>query len=132
MNCVSAPPTTPPFGGFSFNETVNVREMMEGLVISSPEINPLKNTLSPELYSVSPPLMDFEDELVWFDLTAPSYHQPAYDVSNDVGFRAKRLIEQAFTQALTLHDQQFLLDELKKDPNLVYQIGLTPMKVNIL
>lgn len=129
MNCAAAGTgmvgiqSNPPGG----HPETQVREMMEGLTLT--DVSPLNNSLMPQMYSVAPPLMNFEDELVWFDLTVPSYHKPMFDSTNDIGAQAKRLIERALTQALSLPDQQLLLDELKRDPNLVYQIGLTPAKL---
>lgn len=105
-----------------------IKELMEGLALSS--ISPLKNTFAPQFMSVAPPLLPFEDELAWFDLTNRAYHMPEYDASNSIGVEAKKLIIQAFKQALNLGQQFVLLEELNKDPNLVYQIGLTPAKVN--
>lgn len=104
-----------------------IKELMEGLALSS--ISPLKNTFAPQFMSVAPPLLPFEDELAWFDLTNRAYHMPEYDASNSIGVEAKKLIIQAFKQALNLGQQFVLLEELNKDPNLVYQIGLTPAKL---
>ncbi|XP_017494474.1 PREDICTED: CCR4-NOT transcription complex subunit 11 isoform X2 [Rhagoletis zephyria] len=58
-----------------------------------------KQIISPEILSLAPPLMDFEDELIWFD------------------------------NPLTPHEQKTLLEEVSKHRNFVYQIGLTPSKL---
>ncbi|XP_055374296.1 CCR4-NOT transcription complex subunit 11 [Condylostylus longicornis] len=121
MNVVQAPQNNQ-----TTSET-SITDLMQNLCLSS--TSPLRNTFAPQFMSVAPPLLSFEDELVWFDLTNRAYHKPILDTSNDVGTQAKRLIHQAFTQALSLIDQQSLLEELKKDPDMVYQIGLTPEKL---
>lgn len=45
---------------------------------------------------------------------------------------AKRILSQAFTEALGIQDRQTLLNELEKDPNIVNNIGLTPAKLPLL
>lgn len=45
---------------------------------------------------------------------------------------AKRILNQAFTEALNIQDRQFLLMELDKDPEIVNIIGLTPAKLPLL
>lgn len=45
---------------------------------------------------------------------------------------AKRILEQAFGEALSIHDRQILLNELEKDPNIVNNIGLMPSKLPLL
>lgn len=122
MNVIPAP-TTP------YNDSTSIRNLMEGL-LESP-ISPLNNCFGPKFLTVAPPILPFDDELVWFNFSNRKFHKVQYNCSNNVGVQAKRLIDQAFNQALSLPDQQLLLDELKKDPNLVYQIGLTPDKVRI-
>lgn len=45
---------------------------------------------------------------------------------------AKRILLQAFTEALGIQDRQTLLSELEKDPDVVNNIGLTPAKLPLL
>lgn len=111
-----------------------IKDLMEGLTRSD---TPLKNVISPEFITVPPPLCTVEDELVWLDLTNSAWHKPIYDTSISPGTQtnvnvsqeAKRLITQAFKEALNIQDRQTLLNELEKDPNIVNHIGLTPAKL---
>lgn len=45
---------------------------------------------------------------------------------------AKRILAQAFDDALNIQDRQVLLRELERDPNIVNSIGLTPAKLPFL
>ncbi|XP_037045359.1 CCR4-NOT transcription complex subunit 11 [Bradysia coprophila] len=122
MNIVPAPSSTP-----SDN---SILEMMEGYVKNE---TPQKSIFTPQFMTIAPPLLEVEDELVWFDFTNPAWHKPMYDTTisspNIVNSDAKRLIALAFNEALNIQDRQLLLAELEKDPNIVYHIGLTPAKL---
>lgn len=87
------------------------------------------NYPAPEFFSIAPPLMDFESELIWFDLTESFNVKVEYDKSNRISTNTRELMEMAFTQPLNLQDQKLLLNELVKNPFFVYQIRLTPDKV---
>lgn len=66
-------------------------------------------------------------------MTNPAFHKPVYNSfikeSKNFGKDAKYLIMQSFRQALSIQDQNDLLRELEKDPQLVYNVGLTPDKL---
>lgn len=85
---------------------------------------------APEFFSIAPPLMDFESELIWFDLTQSYSQKVEYDKSSRISTNTRELMELAFTQPLNLQDQKLLLNELAKNPFFVYQIRLTPDKVS--
>lgn len=113
------------------NTESSFKEMLDGLT-SNPDKSPLSNTFVPQFMTIPPPLLPCDDELIWFDLTNPGWHKPAFDSSStpSIGSReAKKLIEQAFTQALSIQDQGLLLNELNDDPDTVNQIGLTPERL---
>lgn len=122
MNIIPAPTSTP--------SDYSIQEMMEGYVKHE---TPQKSIFSPQFMTIAPPLLEVEDELVWFDFTNPAWHKPMYDTTisspNIVNSDAKRLIALAFNEALNIQDRQLLLAELEKDPNIVYHIGLTPAKL---
>ncbi|XP_017494446.1 PREDICTED: CCR4-NOT transcription complex subunit 11 isoform X1 [Rhagoletis zephyria] len=88
-----------------------------------------KQIISPEILSLAPPLMDFEDELIWFDNVGKRNDNIFYDNSNCIDEYSKQLVSMAFHQPLTPHEQKTLLEEVSKHRNFVYQIGLTPSKL---
>ncbi|XP_063704423.1 CCR4-NOT transcription complex subunit 11 [Culicoides brevitarsis] len=116
----------------SNNNETSLRDMMTELT-GNVEKSPLYNTFVPQFMTIAPPVFSCDDELIWFDLTNPGWHKPAFDSSStgtSIGsLEAKKLIEQAFSQALSIHDQGLLLNELNDDPETVNQIGLTPERL---
>lgn len=105
---------------------------MEGLFRRD---TPLKSVFAPQFLTVSPPLLPCSDELVWFDITNPVCHKPVFDLNfgeepqTSSEPEVKKLIANAFKQALSLQDQKTFESELDKDPELVHQIGMTPKKL---
>lgn len=89
----------------------------------------MSGVFAPEFFSIAPPLMDFEQELIWFNLTESFGQKVEYDKSNHISTNARELMDLAFVQPLNLQDQKLLLNELSKNPFFVYQIRLTPDKV---
>ncbi|XP_069965343.1 CCR4-NOT transcription complex subunit 11 isoform X2 [Bactrocera oleae] len=88
-----------------------------------------KNTITPEVLSLAPPLMDFEDELIWFENRGNSNEIVSYDNSNCINACSKYLLNLAFCQPLTPQEQKILLEDVVKHTNFIYQIGLTPSKL---
>ncbi|XP_037716097.1 CCR4-NOT transcription complex subunit 11 isoform X1 [Drosophila subpulchrella] len=83
--------------------------------------------------SIAPPLMDFEDELLWINQSNSDKVEILYDQSNYVTPNTKHLIEQAFLQPLSLQDQHILFDDLlKQNTDIARQYGLTPAKLPLL
>lgn len=110
------------------NATKNVTEVL----ISND--HPLcSQSYRPEFLRLAPPLYHSVDDIPWFNVTEPAQFTIEYDtnmcVSNCAGAEARRLMGKAFKNVLTLQQQQHLLNELDRDPKLVYHIGLTPGKL---
>lgn len=105
-----------------------VQKVVENLIIGSPPL--YSQSYCPEFLRLTPPLYHSINELTWLNITEPSQFTIEYDnsmcVSNCVGTEARKLMGKAFKSVLTLQQQQHLVNELDKDPKLVYHIGLTP------
>lgn len=73
-------------------------------------------------------------QLVWMSPPVQE-HLPTWDVSmckmSSVGTEMRRLMMKAFTGPLVINQQQLLLQELGKNPSLVFHTGLTPAKVKV-
>ncbi|XP_020717455.1 CCR4-NOT transcription complex subunit 11 isoform X2 [Ceratitis capitata] len=93
------------------------------------EIASSKETIIPEVLSLAPPLMDFEDELIWFTNVGKCNEVIYYDNSNCIDAYSKHLLTLAFSQPLAPQEQKTLLEEVSKHKNIVYHIGLTPSKL---
>ncbi|KAG6804548.1 CCR4-NOT transcription complex subunit 11 [Apis mellifera caucasica] len=107
------------------------KNMTEILIVNDPPL--CSQSYQPEFLRLAPPLYRSVDELPWFNVTEPSQFTIEYDtnmcVSNCAGAEARRLMGKAFKSVLTLQQQQHLVNELDRDPKLVYHIGLTPGKL---
>ncbi|KAL2738777.1 hypothetical protein V1478_001343 [Vespula squamosa] len=108
-----------------------LRNVAENLIVGDPPL--CAQSYSPEFLRLAPPLYHSINELAWFNITDPSEFTVEYDnsmcVSNCAGAEARRLMGKAFKSVLTLQQQQHLVNELDRDPKLVYHIGLTPGKL---
>lgn len=108
-----------------------LRNVTENLIVGDPPL--CAQSYSPEFLRLAPPLYHSINELTWFNITDPSEFTVEYDssmcVSNCAGAEARRLMGKAFKSVLTLQQQQHLVNELDRDPKLVYHIGLTPGKL---
>lgn len=107
------------------------RTVSENLIVGDPPV--CSQSYRPEFLRLVPPRYHWFDELQWFNVTEPSKLVPEYDasmcVSNCAGAEARRLMGKAFKSVLTVQQQQHLVNELDRDPKLVYHIGLTPLKL---
>lgn len=109
-----------------------IEELVNGMT-ANPS-NPLLNALGPTFMSVAPPLLTCEDELIWLDLGSPSYHKPVYNSCSDAEPTPDKclqtLLDQSFRQALSIADQQTLVNELEKDTQQTHLSCVTPEKVH--
>ncbi|XP_074098125.1 CCR4-NOT transcription complex subunit 11 [Cotesia typhae] len=108
------------------------KDIIENLIDGDPPL--CSQNYRPEFLRLAPPLYDHPaGGLKWMPVTELYQFSPEYDVnmcvSNSAGAEARRLMRKAFTKVLTPQQQQHLSTELKKDPKLVYHIGLTPSKL---
>lgn len=112
-------------------DKVAARSATESLTVGDPPL--CGQSYRPEFLTLTPPLYHSINELTWFNVTEPAQFTIEYDtsmcVSNCAGAEARRLMGKAFKSVLTLQQQQHLVNELDKDPKLVYHIGLTPSKL---
>lgn len=108
-----------------------MKSVTESLIGDDPPL--CSQSYRPEFIRLAPPLFSSIDELHWFNVTEPHQFTIEYDanmcVSNCAGAEARRLMGNAFKSVLTLQQQQHLVNELDRDPKLVYHIGLTPGKL---
>lgn len=113
-----------------FDKTA-MKNITESLVTGDPPL--YRQSYRPEFLRLAPPLYHSINELPWFNVTEPTQFTIEYDtsmcVSNCAGAEARRLMGKAFKSVLTLQQQQHLVNELDRDPKLVYHIGLTPGKL---
>ncbi|GFY46843.1 CCR4-NOT transcription complex subunit 11 [Trichonephila inaurata madagascariensis] len=112
-------------------DSSTLKNLRESLICGTDA--PVQSCFKPECIRLAPPLLGFDDELVWINLTNPSEQKIAWDmtmcVSNVANVEARRLVAKAFKSSLTIAQQQQLLSELEKDPKLVYHVGLSPAKL---
>jgi hypothetical protein len=99
---------------------------------------PLKNSFDmPKFFTVSPPIADFEDEIIWLNLTnkiefKPIYYNEATVPKNYNIEEIRKISAEAVKQTVTINDQKVLLDALVKDPRLINKIGITPENIRNL
>lgn len=112
-------------------DVTTVKNMIESLAIGDPPL--CRRSYRPEFLRLAPPLYHSHNEIAWLHVTEPTQFTVEYDtsmcVSNCASTEARKLMGKAFKNVLTLIQQQYLVNELTKDPKLVYHIGLTPPKL---
>ncbi|CAH1175759.1 unnamed protein product [Phaedon cochleariae] len=112
------------------SDAVKDSDIIKKLVIG--ENPPMSRVYKPEFVTLAPPLLNCQDELVWFNSSAPKEHNVCYDTTMcvpDAGYEARQLMNKAYKSALSIQQQQQLLGELENDSKLVYHIGLSPNKL---
>lgn len=93
---------------------------------------PAEDSFQPPFVRVAPPLHQSETEMIWLNPPENNY-KIEWDTmmcsENTKEVELRQLMSKAFKGPLTLIQQQQLLNELDKDPKLVYHVGLTPLKL---
>ncbi|ESP05125.1 hypothetical protein LOTGIDRAFT_227818 [Lottia gigantea] len=133
--CVVPDPDNKPTSFEQFNKPGMInpdvqRQTLEKLLTGTKP--PVENAMKPEFIRLAPPLHYAEDELVWMNPCMGEVDviwDATMGLSSSTGSKVRRLMVEAFRTQLQPSQQQFILDELEKDPKLVYQIGLTPAKL---
>jgi len=106
------------------------QEVIEQLICSPNP--PAEESFQPPFVRLAPPLHESENEMIW--LNPPNSHfKIEWDhvmcAENTKEVELRQLMSKAFKGPLTLTQQQQLLNELDKDPKLVYHVGLSPVKL---
>eukprot|EP01006_Ploeotia_vitrea_P056626 TRINITY_DN68115_c4_g1_i1.p1 TRINITY_DN68115_c4_g1~~TRINITY_DN68115_c4_g1_i1.p1 ORF type:complete len:527 (-),score=289.50 TRINITY_DN68115_c4_g1_i1:79-1659(-) len=89
----------------------------------------------PDFVREAPPIhLPNQDELSWisFQPQMPLVWDHKMCANNSKGAVAREMMSKAFKTALTLPEQQRLVAELRSDPRIVFQCGLTPKKLPLL
>ncbi|KAK7487850.1 hypothetical protein BaRGS_00020897 [Batillaria attramentaria] len=106
------------------------RQTIEALLASNK--SPVENSLRPEFIRLAPPLHIAEDELVWM-IPTESEHRVTWDqgmcANSSAGAEVRRLLVKATKGTLTPQQQQQILQQLDRDPKLIYHVGLSPQKL---
>ncbi|XP_011637926.1 CCR4-NOT transcription complex subunit 11 isoform X1 [Pogonomyrmex barbatus] len=113
------------------HDKTTARNVLETLTTGDPPL--YRQSYRPEFLRLAPPIYHSMNEIAWLHVTEPAQFTIEYDtsmcVSNCASAEARKLMGKAFKNVLTLAQQQHLINELDKDPKLVYHIGLTPPKL---
>eukprot|EP00794_Sanderia_malayensis_P016855 gene16855-18554_t len=115
------------------NETVDLQtaqEVIEHLICAANP--PVEDSFQPPFIRLAPPLHQSDNEMVWLNPSVNNYEiewDTMMCAENTKEVELRQLMSRAFNGPLTLIQQQHLLNELDKDPKLVYHVGLTPVKL---
>ncbi|CAF0916354.1 unnamed protein product [Rotaria sp. Silwood1] len=122
-------------GGLRYRSN-NSRQTIEQLLLN----NVMEQTIHPEYLRLVPPLHECTiDELIWLSPiinidndTSLFAWDSSMCISHATNFENRHLMDKAYQGAINLQQQQKLLDDLNNDPELIYHIGLTPLKLPLL
>eukprot|EP00794_Sanderia_malayensis_P016862 gene16862-18564_t len=115
------------------SETVDLQtaqEVIEHLICAANP--PVEDSFQPPFIRLAPPLHQSDNEMVWLNPSVNNYEiewDTMMCAENTKEVELRQLMSRAFNGPLTLIQQQHLLNELDKDPKLVYHVGLTPVKL---
>lgn len=130
VNVVVPQPEPSLSGGPALSDPAVLRRTVEALLTTP---NPIAmQTLLPDFLRLAPPLHNCADEMVFLLPTCPADEQVIYDPqllssSTAAGVsEARQLCQLAVAGPLTLQQQSQLLQQLRGDPNTVYQVEVTP------
>eukprot|EP00116_Pleurobrachia_bachei_P001859 sb/3462121/ len=108
----------------------NTGEVIDNLVSGSDP--PSLSSLKPAIMRPTPPLhRDLDEELIWINPNSAEYTfewEPLVVQTTTVELEIRKLITKALKGALPQPQQNFIREEIGKNPRLIYHIGLTPGK----
>lgn len=96
---------------------------------------PSLSTFEPSFIRVPPPLHQDSGELLWVNPNSSEYTfewEPLFVNNDTTEVEIRKLITKALKGTLPQQQQNFIREEISKNPKLIYHIGLSPSKLPAL
>jgi len=96
---------------------------------------PSLSTFEPAFVRPPPPLHDDSNELLWLNPNGCEYTfewEPLFVSNNTTEMEIRKLIGKALKGTLPQLQQNFIREEINKNPKMIYHIGLSPSKLPLL
>lgn len=113
--------------------SIELTETVASLVSGS--FPPSLSTFEPMFIRPAPPLHDDTNELLWLNPNSSEYTfewEPLFVNNSSTDTEIRKLITKALKATLPQQQQNFIREEINKNPKLIYHIGLTPSKLPAL